>query len=216
MVSLLHGIDPQIIAFLGVATALTIAPGADTILVLKNSVRGGRFYGWMTIAGILSGCLVHAVLSAVGLSVILMRSALAFQVVKFAGAAYLIWIGIRTFRSGGGDETAPDPESPVRMGASLASAFREGLMTNVLNPKVSVFYLAFLPQFISPGDPVLTKSVLLACIHSLLGAVWLGTLAAVAARGRVWMSRPRVRRAISRASGAVLVGLGARLAIERR
>ena len=215
MVSLLHGIDPQIIAFLGVATALTIAPGADTILVLKNSVRGGRFYGWMTIAGILSGCLVHAVLSAVGLSVILMRSALAFQVVKFAGAAYLIWIGIRTFRSGGGDETAPDPESPVRMGASLASAFREGLMTNVLNPKVSVFYLAFLPQFISPGDPVLRKSLLLAAIHGLEGLVWLTAVAFLAAWARHHLLRPAVRRRLESVCGALLVALGLRLALTR-
>jgi RhtB (resistance to homoserine/threonine) family protein len=206
--------DPQVVAFVGVAAALTVSPGADTMLVLKNSVRGGRSAGWMTIAGILSGCLVHAVMSAVGLSVILMKSALAFQVVKLAGAAYLIWIGIRTFRSGGGDpEAAGTPVAPT---GSPADSFREGFVANVLNPKVSVFYLAFLPQFISPGDPVLAKSVLLACIHNLMGALWLGGLATVAARGRVWLDRPRVRRVIARASGAVLVAMGARLAVERR
>jgi RhtB (resistance to homoserine/threonine) family protein len=214
MTWLLFGLDPQVAAFAGVAAALTVAPGADTMLVLKNSVRGGRSAGWATTAGILSGCLLHAVLSAVGLSVILMRSAPAFQVVKLAGAAYLIWIGIRTFRGGGGTEAGAAPAASAAV--PLATAFREGFVTNVLNPKVSVFYLAFLPQFISPGDPVLAKSVLLACIHNAMGALWLGSLSVVAARGRTWMSRPRVRRGIARASGAVLVALGARLALERR
>jgi len=207
--------DPQVIAFVGVAAALTISPGADTMLVLKNSVRGGRTAGWATIAGILSGCLLHAVMSAIGLSVLLMRSAVAFQTVKLAGAAYLIWIGIRTFRSGNRAAVAED--SGARgTSPSLGSPFREGFVTNVLNPKVSVFYLAFLPQFISPGDPVLAKSILLAGIHNLMGALWLGGLATVAARSRVWLGRPRIRRAIARTSGAVLVALGARLALERR
>jgi RhtB (resistance to homoserine/threonine) family protein len=214
MSGLFSGLDPQVVAFAGVAAALTVAPGADTMLVLKNAVRGGRSAGWATTAGILSGCLLHAVLSAVGLSVILMRSALAFQSVKLAGAAYLVWIGIRTFRGGGRTDAG---EQPLRAAAvPLAASFREGFVTNVLNPKVSVFYLAFLPQFISPGDPVLAKSVLLACIHNAMGALWLGSLSAVAARGRTWMSRPRIRRGIARVSGAVLVALGVRLALERR
>jgi threonine/homoserine/homoserine lactone efflux protein len=153
-------------------------------------------------------------MSAIGLSVIVMRSATAFHAVKLLGAGYLVWIGIRTLRSGGG-AGAPAGDEPAAA-ASLASSFREGFITNVLNPKVSVFYLAFLPQFISPGDPVLAKSLLLASLHNLMGALWLGSLAVVAARGRDWMRRPPVRRWISRVSGAVLVGLGVRLAMERR
>lgn len=199
-------------AFVLVAAALTVTPGADTLLVVKNSLRGGREAGWATMTGILGGCLFHATMSAVGLSVILMRSATAFHFVKLLGAGYLVWIGIRTFRSGG----VEIDEDVARPASSLATSFREGLFTNVLNPKVAVFYLAFLPQFISPGDPVLAKSLLLATIHNLMGAVWLGGLSILAARGRDWIRRPGVRAGISRVSGAVLMGLGIRLAFERR
>lgn len=204
--------DSGFVAFLLVVTVLTITPGADTLLVVKNSLRGGRNAGWATMLGILSGCLVHAVLSAVGLSVILMRSATAFHAVKICGAAYLVWIGIRTLREGGAMVGADDAPA----GRPRRACFREGLATNVLNPKVAMFYLAFLPQFIAPGDPVLAKSILLACVHNVLGFVWLGGIAMAAARGRDWVRRPSVGRIIARVSGAMLVGLGLRLALDRR
>jgi threonine/homoserine/homoserine lactone efflux protein len=204
--------DSQFVAFLLVVTVLTITPGADTLLVVKNTMRGGRRAGWATMAGILGGCLVHATLSAVGLSVILMRSATAFHVVKVAGAAYLVWIGIRTLRDGGARVEGDDAPAAV----PRLACFREGLATNVLNPKVAMFYLAFLPQFIRPGDPVLAKSILLACVHNLLGILWLGGIAIAVGRGRNWIRRPSVRTGISRVSGVMLVGLGLRLALDRR
>jgi threonine/homoserine/homoserine lactone efflux protein len=204
--------DSRFVAFLLVVTVLTITPGADTLLVVKNTLRGGRQAGWATMAGVLGGCLVHATLSAIGLSVILMRSATAFQIVKILGAAYLVWIGIRTLRDGGARVEADAAPAAVR----LAVCFREGLATNILNPKVAMFYLAFLPQFISPGDPVLAKSILLACVHNLLGFLWLGGIAIAVGRGRNWIRRPSVRTGISRVSGAMLVGLGLRLAMDRR
>ncbi len=204
--------DSQIVAFVLVAAALTITPGADTLLVIKNALRNGRNAGWATMLGILSGTLVHAVLSAIGLSIILMQSALAFQAVKILGAGYLVWLGVQAIR------TSRDPVGDVmsRSGTSFRSSFREGLVTNVLNPKVAIFYLAFLPQFISPGDPVLAKSILLALIHNAMGVVWLGGLSIVVGRGGEWVRRPSVRTAIARVSGAMLIGLGVRLALEER
>lgn len=204
--------DSQVVAFVVVAAALTVTPGADTLLVVKNTLRGGRGAGWATMSGILSGCLIHATLSAVGLSVILLRSATAFHFVKLLGAGYLVWIGIRTLRGGG---ATVEPQA-IRAVVPFGASFREGFVTNILNPKVAVFYLAFLPQFIRPGDPVLAKSLLLAGLHNLMGFLWLGGLAFAVARGRRWLRRPRIRTGISRVSGAMLVGLGVRLALERR
>ncbi|GJM44893.1 MAG: lysine transporter LysE [Gemmatimonadota bacterium] len=204
-------LDSQVIAFTLVAAVLTITPGADTLLVVKNALRNGRGAGWATTLGILGGTLIHALLSAIGLSVILMRSATAFQVVKSLGALYLIWIGIQAIRSSRTRVTTEEGPSS----ASFRSSFTEGLVTNVLNPKVAVFYLAFLPQFIGAADPVLAKSILLACIHNAMGLIWLGGLSVAVSRGRRWIQRPAVGAWISRASGAILVGLGVRLAIDR-
>ncbi len=208
--------DSQVLAFTAVAAVLTITPGADTMLVLKNTMRGGRADGLATTGGIVSGVLVHAVLSALGLSVILARSAAAFTTVKWLGAAYLIWLGVKTLRDAGRGTDGSSSGAAEGRFRSRRDSFLEGLLNNVLNPKVAVFYLAFLPQFLSPGDPVLAKSILLGAIHNLQGIVWLGTITWVVSSGRRWLDRPRVRAAVARFSGAVLVALGVRLALERR
>ncbi len=207
--------DSQVVAFTLVAAVLTITPGADTMLVVRNTLRGGHRFGWATAVGIASGCLLHAALSAVGLSVILARSAAAFHAVKLAGAAYLVWLGVQSFLARDGADVGDDAaraEAAVRK----RRGFVDGFATNLLNPKVAVFYLAFLPQFIGPEDPVLAKSLLLAGIHDVLGLVWLGTIAVLVARGRRFIRRPSVKRVISRAAGVTLAGLGVRLALERR
>lgn len=215
------------------AGMLTITPGADTMLVLRNAMRGGRRDGWGTTFGITSGLFVHATASALGLSAILAESAAAFSTVKFAGALYLIWLGLQSWHSAlrhddaaaqrvetAGNVDAPRGQlpggDPSHAAVPLVRSLREGFLTNVLNPKVAVFYLAFLPQFIEPGDPVLLKSILLAAIHNAMGLVWLGALTVVVARGRRRLETPRVRRWIARVSGALLIGFGVRLALEKR
>ncbi len=209
--------DVQVLAFIVVAAALTISPGADTLLVVRNTIARGRADGVMTAFGICSGLFVHATLSALGLSLILTHSALAYQVLKIAGACYLVWLGFQSLRSA---FTARKLEFVA--GADSGSirpsrrAFVEGLLTNVLNPKVAVFYLAFLPQFIDLDDPVFAKSILLASIHALMGVVWLGVLAALLERMRAFFASSRVRRSLEGVSGAILVGLGARLAVTER
>lgn len=208
--------DAQLAAFALVALALTITPGADTMLVLRNSLRGGRSDGMGTMIGICTGLFVHAVFSALGLSVILAESAQAFQAVKIAGAIYLVWLGLqslfRASRRGRGELVGPTKKQPPRLRRSLM----EGLLTNILNPKVAIFYLAFLPQFISPGDPVLAKSLLMALIHYLMGIVWLSGIILLVARSRQWINRGAIRRWLDGVSGAVLVALGIRLALEKR
>ena len=166
-------VDSQVVAFTIVAALMTMLPGADTLLVVRNSLRGGRRDGFLTVAGICSGLLVHALLSALGLSVLLAHSATAFTVLKFAGACYLAWLGIQSLRSSL-RTSATQPPDPARAGVPAARSFSEGFLTNLLNPKVVVFYLALLPQFIDPGDAVLAKSLLLASIHFAEGILWLG------------------------------------------
>jgi RhtB (resistance to homoserine/threonine) family protein len=208
-------LDSQVIAFAVVAAFMTMLPGADTLLVVRNSLRGGRQDGLLTVAGICSGLFVHAILSALGLSVVLAHSAAAFTAMKIAGACYLTWLGIQSLRSSlrGNATTMPDQESAS---VPAVRSFSEGFLTNLLNPKVVVFYLALLPQFIEPGDPVLAKSLLLASIHFAEGVLWLGGVAWLVDRSRQFFMRPVLRRWLDAVCGAFLIALGIRLALEHR
>jgi RhtB (resistance to homoserine/threonine) family protein len=219
-------LDHQVLVFTGIAALLTITPGADTFLVIRNVLRGGRQAGVVTTLGICCGLFVHATLSALGLSLVLMHSANAYLALKWAGALYLMWLGFGSLRDairGGGDGWSwSEPAETGSPRSERAAAFRlrypfvEGMTNNVLNPKVAVFYLAFLPQFIGPGDPALAKSLLLAGIHFVQGIVWLVGLAFLFDRGRVVLASARARRALEAISGTVLLGFGVRLAFEDR
>jgi len=212
--------DPQVLAFAVIAGLLTITPGADTMLVIRNVMARGRAAGLQTTVGACCGLFVHATLSALGLSLVLVRSATAFEVVKMIGAGYLIWLGVQAVRQA----IRREPDRERLDGGAVASAsmagrdrrsFLEGFLSNVLNPKVAVFYLAFLLQFMSSGDWVFGKSMLLAAIHFVEGIVWMSALTFFIARVQAWISRPRVRRTIEVTTGAVLIGFGARLALDR-
>lgn len=212
--------DAQLLAFVGVAALLIVTPGPDMALVTKNAVAHGRRAALMTSLGVCTGILVHAFASAIGLSALLLASATAFTVVKLVGAAYLVALGIQAFRS---SRRRPASDSAVEGTASAdepavrgRSAFRQGFLSNVLNPKLVVFFLTLLPQFISPGEPVLAKSLLLAGLFELMTFVWLSTYSLAVVRLQDHLRRPRVRQWIERATGGALIALGARLAIERR
>jgi len=183
------------LAFVIAAALLTMSPGPDTLLVLRNTLRGGRAEGLRTTLGITFGLVVHATLSALGLSLILVQSATAFELVKLAGAGYLIWLGAQSLLRRHTRVTTVAPTGPTR-------PFREGFLTNVLNPKVAVFYLAFLPQFHAPP-------FLLAAIHMVMGLVWLSIVSAA-----VIVTSPVVERWMDRVCGVVLVGLGVQMVRE--
>lgn len=205
-------IGPGFLAGVGILALLTISPGADMALVAKTTLERGRRAAFCTSVGICSGLLVHATASALGLSVILATSADAFTAVKLAGAAYLAYLGVRSLR--GSFRPGPDPGTapPRRRGAP----FLVGLLNNVLNPKVAIFYLTFLPQFVDPSRDVLVQSLLFAFAHALMGIAWLSAYAYVLARLSVVFARAGVRRWLERVTGSILVVLGARLAFERR
>jgi RhtB (resistance to homoserine/threonine) family protein len=206
-------LDAQVLAFTGIAALLTLTPGADTMLVVRSALVRGRRAGLLTVLGIGTGLFVHATLSALGLSVVLVRSARAFEVVKLAGALYLVYLGVQAIR--GAVRGAP-PAARAADPAGARRSYAEGLLTNVLNPKVAVFYLAFLPQFIAPGDPVLAKSLLLAGIHFVQGVVWLSIVTLFVARLRPVLARPRVQRGLESLTGVVFIGFGVKLALARR
>jgi RhtB (resistance to homoserine/threonine) family protein len=203
--------DPLFVAGLAVLALLTISPGADMALIAKITLERGRRAALLATLGICSGLLVHATASALGLSVILATSAEAFTIVKLVGAAYLAYLGVQAIRNSFHDDAA-EVRSP-RRGANL---FLQGVFSNVLNPKVAVFYLTFLPQFMSAGDNVLARSLAFALAHAVMGIVWLSAYAYVLSRVSAVLDRSGVRRWLERVTGGVLIALGARLALERR
>ena len=211
-------IDSQVAAFTFVAAILTITPGADTMLVVRNALQGGRHSGIVTTFGICAGLFIHAALSALGLSVVLMHSATAFHLVKLAGACYLAWLGLQSLYSAACINAPLADTAPrgTREAGSPRHYFREGFLCNVLNPKVAVFYLAFLPQFIGKGDPVLSKSILLAGIHFIEGIAWLSMVSLIVDQTRRVFLKPSMHRWLNGVCGTLLIGFGIRLALERR
>jgi threonine/homoserine/homoserine lactone efflux protein len=206
------------LVFLTIAAVLTITPGADTALVTKNVIARGRAAAFFTTIGICLGCLVHATLSALGLSAVLKQSATLFEVVKLAGAVYLIYIGAVSLWSGirGRGAQPAVADSPVEIDERRLRSFTEGLFTNLLNPKVALFYLTFLPQFIAPGEPVLQKSLLLALIHIGMGLVWLTLFASLLHTMSGVFSRSSVRRKLETFTGGLLIAFGLKLAFAKR
>ena len=207
-------IDPRLYAFIGVAAILTILPGADTALVTRNVLALGRRRAMFTIVGISCGCIIHATASALGLSAILATSATAFDVVKMIGAAYLVWLGVQSMRDAGRPATASNETSNAR--TSALGPFLQGFLTNVLNPKVAIFYLTFLPQFIGPDEPVFRRSLFLAGIHITMGLIWLTAYSWFIDRLGAVLTRPTVKAWLERVTGGLLIGLGFRLAWARR
>ena len=223
----------SLLTFIPVALLLALIPGADTALVTRNALALGMRGARWTIIGICTGCLIHATASALGLSAILATSARAYETVKLVGAAYLVWIGVQGIAKArhepaSGSKTLPrvyqrhswvsaqrraDGGERTAVGAH---PFTQGFLTNILNPKVALFYLTFLPQFIPAGAPILRTSLLLAMIHNALGFAWLSIYARFVDRLRVALTRPVVKAWLERVTGGALVLLGARLAWSRR
>jgi len=207
----------QVTAFAAAAAVLTVIPGTDTLLVMRNTLRGGIAAGWKTTIGICPGLFVHATVSALGMSAILRHFPRGFEVLQVAGALYLGYLGLRSLRAAWSPVVAA-PDLAVREGSATrgtAGLLAEGFLCNVLNPKTMVFYIAFLPQFLRSGDPVWTSSLLLAGVHWVEGMLWLGFLVHALSRVRRWLLHPTTLRLLELASGVLLVGFALRLAIAR-
>jgi threonine/homoserine/homoserine lactone efflux protein len=203
-----------LILFAAACLALTATPGPDMLLIASRSVSQGRASGFATLAGIQVGTYCHALAAALGLSQLFLAVPLAYDVVRYAGAAYLVYLAWQTFRSTG---TALTPTAGVRR-YPIGVVFRQGLLTNLLNPKMALFVLALFPQFVSPGaGSIALQIMLLATLLNLIGLVVNGIVILTASRlGRVFSGRSRWRRAPQFLLGTVFVALAARLAFDGR
>lgn len=209
--------DDQFWPFLLAITLLTVSPGVDTLLVIRNTTRGGIRDGILTSLAISCGLFVHAGVSALGISLILLQSTWAFGLLKLAGAAYLVWLGVTSLlaaRRGRGLVLTGRPGD--HQWVSYWRPLREGFLSNVLNPKTVIFYMAFLPQFIAPGDPALAKSLFLAGVHFVIANLWQLSIALmVGGAGRLLASRAFARW-LNGLTGGVLIVFGIKLALERQ
>jgi len=211
-------VPAQLVPFLVVVSVMTVTPGPDMALVLRNGMRGGSRAAWWTGLGCCTGIAVHATAAVVGLSALLAASATAFTVVKLAGAAYLVYLGASALWRSRGTAAAPAPaaeaEAPSETGR--LPAFRQGLVSNLLNPKIALIFLTLLPQFVSAGEPAVSTTAVLAAVILALAVLWWRVFSlAVGALGRV-LSRQRVRTVFERVTGAVLIALGLRVALTDR
>jgi RhtB (resistance to homoserine/threonine) family protein len=205
----------NITAFAGVAALVILAPGPDTALVTKNALRHGRRAALATSFGVVSGLIAWTLAAALGIAAIVRASETAFTVLKLVGAAYLIYLGVQALRA---SRRGHGADMPVGDGLpqQTSRAYRQGLLSNLANPKIAAFFTGFLPQFIAPGVSVTVPFLLLGAIFVAMTLGWLCAYALVASKAGGLLTRPRVRTALDRVTGVVLIGLGLRLVTERR
>lgn len=213
--------DPisAIIAFSVAAALVTITPGLDTALVLRTATVEGPKQAFAAGGGVVTGVLVWGLLASLGLGALLAVSEVGYRILQYVGAAYLLWLGGRMILSAIRPKTQPDQEDAPIRGPSAGSAsgwFWRGVLTNLLNPKVGVFYVSFLPQFIPADMPVVAFSMGLAAIHAAMGLAWFALIVAATRPFSELLRRPAFTRSVDGLTGAVLIGFGLRLALERR
>jgi threonine/homoserine/homoserine lactone efflux protein len=195
-------------AFLPIAVLVTITPGAGTANVVRSALRGGWRSGVLTIAGNSVGVVVWGLLSVLGVSALIAASEIAFLVLKITGACVLVWLGVQSLRHAGRPVDAV-PRAGRR-------PFRDGLVTSAANPKLAIFFVALFPQFVGDRGSVLPTTLLMIALIVALDFVWYTTLAVLVSRARAAYTGSRVSRRVERLTGAVLIGLGARVALEQR
>lgn len=208
--------DNRLLAFLGISVLVAITPGPDIALVTRNALMLGRRGAQFTTLGVISAILIHTAAAALGLAVLLRTASTLFTVVKLAGAAYLVYLGLQALwparRSAGGEYEPAELRTGV---PRPRSAYWQGFLSALLNPKLLVFFATLRPQFARPGAAALPRMLLLGMIFAAAGLGWLSGYGALVTALRPVFSSRRVRRWMERFTGTVLVGLGARLALDR-
>jgi threonine/homoserine/homoserine lactone efflux protein len=202
-------------AFFIAITILTLTPGLDTALVIRNTSRGGFYDGCISSFGICSGLFVHATFSAIGISALLAQSAELFQMVKMVGAIYLIWLGYCSLRGVLKGVQGMTISEQGHKSLSVSRSLREGFLSNVLNPKTAVFYLAFLPQFINPEHSPLLQSLFMAAIHFIIAMIWQCGLAGALSSAKSLLKNSTFMKWMEGTTGLVLVALGIKLLLDK-
>lgn len=207
---------PQLLMFIAAGWLLNLTPGPDVLYIVTNALRSGVRAGVVAALGIVSGCFVHVFAAALGVGALLATSAAAFTALKWIGAAYLMWMGVKLLFAKGGSPIVPGDAAHTKVPADFVRIYLRGFLTNVLNPKVALFFLAFVPQFIAPGAPdKVTAFLLLGLLFNLnslpinFGYAWLAGWASnrvgAVQRAMHWMDR---------AAGAMFIGFGLKLAMS--
>jgi RhtB (resistance to homoserine/threonine) family protein len=207
----------HLLVFIGVAAIVIVVPGPDTAVVTKNVLLHGRRAALATSLGVSAGLAVWTLAAAIGLASLVRESAVAFTVLKLIGALYLIWLGVQALRAAtkhGPGEQASGAASSRTIGTF--GGFRQGFISDIANPKIGVFFTSLLPQFVDPGRPVLLPFLALGAVFVLMTIVWLAAYSLVAAHAAQTLHRPRVKAALDRFTGVVLIAIGLRLATESR
>lgn len=201
---------PTLLAFLATILALVLSVGPDTLLIIRYTMSSGPRTGAATVIGVQLGLFSHTALAALGISLVIASSTIAFKSIAVAGAAYLAWLGIQGFRSGLINVDAMSGGRVVRPYAGM----RDALLTNLFNPKVIVLFLALMPNFVDPAHRVWPQLVTLGIALFVVNVVWQMGIMLVADRARVWLGRPSVQRAVSWSTSAVLFVFAAGLLID--
>jgi RhtB (resistance to homoserine/threonine) family protein len=204
-------VNVALLPFLAISILLIVIPGPDTAMVTKNAVVGGRRSGVYAAFGVAVGLTIWTAAAAFGIAALLRASEIGFDILKLAGAVYLTWVGIQMLRSHGvvAGEVAARPGSGKK-------AFRQGLLSDLGNPKIAVFFTSLLPQFVHGTGSAFTPLLFLGVVFAVLTLLWLAIYALAVGHASGWLRRPRVRRTLDRVTGVVLIGFGVRLALEHR
>lgn len=203
-----------LLTFAAAAFALAATPGPDMLLVMTRSVAQGRVAGFVTLSGISAGCYFHAVIAGLSLSGVLLLAPVMFEIIRWAGAAYLLYLAVQALRGSGGFQP-PTGDAPA---VPLLALFRQGLLTNILNPKVALFFLALFPQFMRPDpDTAVAQALILASVLNVAGGIVNGAIILAAGRlGEFLGARPGFVRWQNRLLGGVFAALALRLALDAR
>lgn len=199
-----------LLAFSGAAALIVLLPGPDTLVVVRGILRGGTRQGLLTALGNLCGLTIWVAAAVLGIAALLRASEVGYDVLRIVGACYLVYLGVGAWRSRG----SVDVDGGSTRSGVLGTGFRAGILTNLLNPKVGVFFVTFLPGFVPAGSSVGVMTAVFGAIFVVLTALYWVLLLALAGRVTTWMNEPRIRRRLDIATAGVLVGFGLRLATE--
>ena len=206
----------HLFVFIGVAAIVIVVPGPDTAVVTKNILVHGRRAAFGTSFGVSAGLAVWTVAAAVGVASVVRASAVAFTVLKLVGALYLVWLGIQALLAARHSQSSPLAVAANKPLMGALGGFRQGFLSDLANPKIGIFFTSLLPQFVEPGHPVLLPFLVLGAVFVLMTVLWLSAYCLIAARAAATLQRPRIKAAMDRVTGIVLIGLGLRLAVEHR